>query len=115
MTNRVRALWVAAALCLVPVGGRAMGTAPEPRPPADRSPLELIAEAREAGTLDPDTAVLYEVYAVKDRDRLPLQFRGERPIRDGTPVLRSARDRYDQLRPEIREALRPYLFPKGRP
>ncbi len=111
--DRAWTWWVAAALVLVAAGGWAMGSAPGPL--ADRSPLELIAEAREAGTLDPDTAVLYQVYAVKDRDKLPLEFRGERPIRDGTPVLRAARERYDGLRPEIREALRPYLFPEGRP
>ena len=102
-----------AAVGLLP--GQAAGLGGKPEPGADtraRTSLELITEAVERGELDPDTAVLYRVYAVTDDAKLPARYRGEAPIKDGTPVLRHARSRYDSLRPEIREALRPYLFPK---
>ena len=90
-----------------------LGGKPEPGPGTRaRTSLELISEAVERGELDPDTAVLYRVYAVTDDTKLPARYRGEAPIKDGTLVLRHARSRYESLRPEIREALRPYLFPK---
>ncbi len=91
----------------------AMGTRPGEPPPTVTS-LELIARAEARGELDPDTAVLYRVYAVLDERKLPPEYRGTAPIKDATPVLRHARSRYDDLRPEIREALRPYLFPRER-
>jgi len=68
-----------------------------------------------AGELDEDTATVYRVFAVADDAKLPPQYRGALPIRDGTTILRSARDRYRNLRPETRALLRPYLYPKGEP
>ncbi len=90
------------------LGGRPGG------PPRPVTSLDLIARAEERGELDADTAVLYRVYAVMDEQKLPARYRGTAPIKDATPVLRHARSRYEDLRPEIRRALRPYLFPKGR-
>ncbi len=88
------------------MGGRAGA------PPRPATSLDLIARAEERGEIDPDTAVLYRVYAVLDEEKLPVEYRGTAPIKDATPVLRHARSRYGELRPEIREALKPYLFPK---
>lgn len=104
------------ALLLVCVGCTPValgGTGAEaPRTRASTS-LELIAEARERGEIDDDTAVLYGVLAVKDSSKLPFRYRGDRPIRDGTLTIREAKRRYPTLRPDIREALKPYLFPEG--
>ena len=80
-----------------------------------KTSLQLIAEALDRREIDPDTATLYRVYSVFDASKLPAQYRGGEPIRDGTPVIRDARSRYDSLRPEMQEKLKPYLFPKGRP
>ncbi|MHB8767010.1 MAG: hypothetical protein ACYDA8_22075 [Deferrisomatales bacterium] len=105
------------ALVLLAAQALALGRAPEPVAPAPepKSSLQLIAEALERGELDQDAAVLYRVYSVKDDAKLPERYRSAAPIRDGTPVLRDARDRYEGLRPETREALRPYLFPRRDP
>lgn len=97
----------------------ACGLGARPAPPADaqagKTSLQLIAEARERGEIDEDTAVLYRVYSVVDSSKLPAEYVGTRPMKDGTPVLRDARSRYDTLRPETQRALRPYLFPRGKP
>jgi hypothetical protein len=95
----------------------AMGRGSEapPRSPDKKSSLQLIAQALEKGEIDEDTATLYRVYSVFDDSKLPPAYRGSTPIKDGTPILRDARSRYESLRPETQEALKPYLFPKGRP
>ncbi len=93
-----------------------MGRSPKsPAPSEPKSSLQLIAEALERGDIDEDTATLYRVYSVFDDSKLPAQYKGSAPIKDGTPVIRDARSRYDSLRPEVQEKLKPYLFPKGRP
>lgn len=78
-----------------------------------KNDLQVISEAEARGELDPETALLYRVFAVKARDRLPERFRGEGPVKDGTSVLREAAARYEGLRPETQAELAPYLFPKG--
>lgn len=111
MRDLVLAAMLAAAslACAAPNGGTPTA-AQAPRPDVDS--LQLIAEAVRDGKLDADTAVLYRVYAALDVEKLPPECRGARPLKDGTPILRDARARYDSLRPEIQTALRPYLFPK---
>ncbi|MEW6486828.1 MAG: hypothetical protein AB1578_02815 [Thermodesulfobacteriota bacterium] len=108
------AVWAAGACAL---GGRpdALPEAPAPAPRADKDSVQLIAEAVERGEIDADRAVLYRVYAVVGDAGLPPAFRSTVPLRDGTPILREARSRYDSLRPEIQAALDPYLFPRGKP
>ena len=78
-----------------------------------KTSLQLIAEARQRGEIDDDAATLYRVYSVVDDSKLPPQYSGSLPMKDGTTVLRDAKSRFEALRPETREALRPYLFPKG--
>ncbi|MDW7709902.1 MAG: hypothetical protein SCH98_05465 [Deferrisomatales bacterium] len=103
------AVWSSAAWGL---GSRPNGP---PAPRSDKDALQLIAEAVQGGEIDADTAVLYRVYAVMDGAKLPSRFHSTVPLRDGTPILREARSRYPDLRPDVREALDPYLFPGGRP
>jgi hypothetical protein len=93
----------------------ALGRPPEAPADQAKTSLQLIAEGVEQGKIDQDTATLYRVYAVTDESKLPAQYRGSAPIRDGTTVLREARSQYDQLRPETQKALKPYLFPRGEP
>lgn len=97
--------------CRAAVQASAAGA--EPPTTAAKTSLQLIAEASERGEIDGDQATLYAVYAVKASQKLPLQYRGTAPMKDGTAVLRVARDRFPTLRPEIQDLLRPYLFPKG--
>ena len=80
----------------------------------EQTTLQLIAAAVEAGELDADTAVEYRVYSVKAGDKLPERYRGGRPMKGATGVLRQARARYPDLPPDVQERLRPYLYPKGR-
>jgi len=108
---RIRGL-VLAVMGLWACGALAMGRAPAP--PEGATSLDRIARAVNAGEIDPDTATLYRVFAVVGDERLPQRFRGDVPIRDGTPVLREARSRFPRLRPDVQEALRPYLFPEER-
>ena len=92
-----------------------MGSRGGDPPPAnaEKTSLQLIAEAVEAGELEPDRAVEYRVYAALDEEKLPQQYRGGRPMRDATGVLRQARGRFPELEPDAQERLRPYLFPRG--
>ncbi len=101
---------------LLATAGWAMGSRGE-EPSAGNSELtslQLIAAAEASGEIDADTAVEYRVYSVKAGDQLPERYRGGRPMKDATGVLRQARARYPELRPEVQERLRPYLYPKGR-
>ncbi|MBI5446845.1 MAG: hypothetical protein HY900_37225 [Deltaproteobacteria bacterium] len=85
------------------------------RSPRESTSEELIAEARARGEIDDQTALLYRVLAAKDSSKLPPRYLGSRPARDGTLALREARLRFPELRPDVQEALRPYLFPEARP
>ena len=101
------------ALACLCAPGHALGRAPQAPPEASsaKSSLELVGEALDRGDIDEDTATLYRVFAIVGDDRLPMAYRGGKPIRDGTPVMRDARSRYEGLRPDVREAIKPYLFP----
>ncbi|MBE0617688.1 MAG: hypothetical protein IH608_07165 [Proteobacteria bacterium] len=104
---------VAWAMMACALGGRPDAPAQGPR--SDKDSVQLIAEAVQRGDIDGDTATLYRVYAVVDDRKLPPEYRSTVPLRDGTPILRDARSRYEALRPEVREKLDPYLFPRGKP
>jgi hypothetical protein len=93
-------------LCRVPQG-------PPSAAAEQKSSLQLISGALKSGEIDEDEATLYRVYSVFDESKLPPEYRGKAPIKDGTPVLRDARSRFDSLRPETQDVLRPYLFPRG--
>ena len=57
------------------------------RESSDRPTMARIEEAVRAGHIDAETAILYNVYAVKDPDRLPDRFHSEKPMRCGTLSL----------------------------
>ena len=111
----MRTLWAACLFCLLVAPACALGTNPQVQPRSDVDTLQLIAEAVQRGEIDPDTATLYRVYAVKNAAKLPPAYRSTVPLKDGTPILRDAQARFPKLRPEIQAELRPYLFPKGQP
>lgn len=111
-------LWVVWILCIFVASPTwAMGSkgGDASAPASGETTLQLLAAAEAAGEIDADTAVEYRVYAVKDDAKLPDRYRGDRPMKDGTGVLRQARGRFPDLRPEVQERLRPYLYPEGRP
>jgi len=58
----------------------------------------LIEQAYEAGILDIETALIYQVQAVRDPDGLPAEFR-ELPVQPvcGTPLILQALEARDQL------------------
>ncbi|MDF1553661.1 MAG: hypothetical protein P1P84_11395 [Deferrisomatales bacterium] len=99
---------------LLATTGWAMGSNGAVPERAARTSMQLIAAAVEAGEIDADTAVEYQVYSVKADDKLPERYRGGRPMKDATGVLRQARARYPELRSDVQERLRPYLYPEGR-
>lgn len=84
-------------------------------PLSGQSSLYLIAEAVRRNEMDEDTAILYRVLAVLDDRKLPPAYRGTLPVRDGTTILRAARERYPTLPAETRAALAPYLCPQREP
>ena len=66
----------------------------------------LIQQAREAGVLDVETALLYRVYDLLDPERLPEQYRTE-PLLEfcGTPLLVEANDHRSGMSPENQRLL----------
>ena len=112
----MRELCIAALILVLGAQACALGnTSSCPPSGGEADTLQLIAEAVQRGEIDEDEATLCRVYAVKDAAKLPAAYRSTVPLRDGTPILRAALARFEALRPETQEALRPYLFPKGQP
>ncbi len=86
----------------------------------------LIAEARESGLLDTETALLYGVYETLEPDSLPAEYRDENPGPRGcaTPLILDALDARDGSSPGYGSALakalarptlsRQVLSPSGR-
>jgi len=66
----------------------------------------LIERAYEAGTLDLETALLYQVQSLRDPEAVPPQYREEpaRPFR-GTPILVQAMQATGQLGPAYGQRL----------
>ena len=64
----------------------------------------LVQEALDAGSLDLETALLYQVYAIRGVDSLPVEYREVRaPAVCGTPGLSAVRDAAVQLSADGRE------------
>ncbi len=81
--------------------------APERQP----SSLQLIEAAREAGTINDETALLYKVQAIVGDSALPQQYRGDDEERDGSGVMDEIVESFDTLSPELQSRLQPYLLP----
>ena len=66
----------------------------------------LIEQAREAGVLSVKTALLYQVYQVRDPRALPPEYREDRPPSlCGTPALVAAHSARESLSPAYRQSL----------
>jgi len=76
----------------------------EPPPPTT---VELIDRAEEE--INPGTALLFKAYAVFGDKRLPGAYRSERPVSEGTKIMRDIRRNFRSLSPRARQALVPYL------
>src|SRR4051812_40202961 len=50
---------------------------PIPEAPAAPTSLTKITDAEQAGKIDHDTALLYQLYASFDRDSLPAEYQGD--------------------------------------
>ncbi len=81
-------------------------------PLVDATPtmLDKIAAAELAGTLDHDTALLYEVYAALDARSLPAEYQsGAAQTAEATGALAELVGRLDQLTPELQAKVGPFL------
>jgi len=66
----------------------------------------LILQAREAGALDAQTAMLYQVYDLLDPERLPEQYRSEPQLAFcGTPLLVEAGHLRSHMSPENQQLM----------
>jgi len=76
---------------------------PDPEPTGS----QLIRDAVDAGELDPETGLLYRLYALMGDGRLPEEYRGE--WTEDSVTLRILLDNLDKLSSETRAAVLPYL------
>ncbi len=79
--------------------------------PTGQTSLERIAEARDAGRIDPETALIYEVFAVFGDPRLPAAYRGAPERHPADPVMAAVAARYGRLSAAGRATLAPFLIP----
>jgi hypothetical protein len=79
-------------------------------PPVAQEPtsVDRILEARDAGSLDEPTALLYRVYAIFGDPRLPAEYASTTWDEDGGALAEAALQ-IDTLPPEVAAELRPYL------
>jgi hypothetical protein len=84
--------------------------------PAEKpTSIQLIDQARQAGRLDDETALLYKVQAVMGDPALPAEYHGEDGDQDGTSVMNEAMERLDSLSPATQSILQPYLRAPSEP
>ena len=73
-------------------------------PPTGANPL--IAQALEAGVLDRETAMLYELYGVLDPDSMPAEYRQPPgPATCGTPAIARARAAREEFSADYRRSV----------
>jgi len=78
--------------------------------PTGPTSVERIQQAEANGELDPETSLLYQVYALFNDEQVPEAYRGEAPTwADFEQVLRTAALRRASLSPEAQQVLTPYL------
>ena len=71
----------------------------------------LIAEALQSGTISPETALIYRVYALFKDSRLPEIYRGDDSAAGESGALEEAVERWATLTDGTRTALTPFLTP----
>jgi hypothetical protein len=94
--------------------------APEPDPgptpiPGTPPSDSLIESARQAGKIDAETALLYQVYAAFGDKRLPAEYRGDDSNAAPSLALRNAQAQMAALSPEAKATLAPFLLPPTAP
>lgn len=74
--------------------------------------LDLIRQAHLRGELDDETSLIYRVWAVLDPQRLPPEFslQPQRIVKSLTPLFLEVRARWDELSPQAKALLAPYLL-----
>lgn len=83
-------------------------------PSSVEKPLTSAGRIRDAlrkGTIDDQTALQYQVFAILQDPRLPQQYRGDDSSIEDSLVMADVRERIDTLRPDIRSTLAPFLIP----
>lgn len=92
--------------------GAVSGCTPIGEPVEPSSSFDKIGKALTNGTIDSETALVYELYAMFKDDRLPQQYRG---IDAGGPpdddAVNEAKYRFFDLSPDTRELVAPFLMP----
>ncbi len=89
----------------------ASASAPTPRASGPPSSSSLIAAAEAAGTLDHDTALLYQLYSALDYASLPAAYQSDSPAApDATRILAELRIRSAQLSPDLRARVAPFFL-----
>jgi hypothetical protein len=82
-----------------------------PAPEIEADSVTKIHAALDAGTIDHDTALVYELYASLDYGSLPVEYQSSNPAAsDATPVLGELGARLDQLPAELKAKVAPFFL-----
>ncbi len=91
-------------------GGMTPGAAATPAAPEVPSSSSLIGAAEQAGTIDHDTALLYQLYSALAYGSLPSAYRSDNPaVPDATTILAELRLRFAQLSPDLQNRVAPFF------
>ena len=83
--------------------------------PEGPSSIQLIEQARAAGTITDEQALIYKVQAVVGDPALPRPYQGDDRDQDGTLVMNAALEQWDALSPATQATLAPYLRAPSQP
>jgi hypothetical protein len=87
------------------------GGASSPAPQIEADSVTKIAAAEAAGTIDHDTALVYELYAALDYGRLPVEYQSSNPAApEATTILAELSLRGAQLSPDLQAKVAPFLL-----
>ena len=87
------------------------GPTSSPAPPAAPDSASLIAAAEAAGTIDHDTALLYDLYAALDYASLPPAYQSTNPAApEATTVLAELSARSSTLSPDLQAKVAPFFL-----
>jgi hypothetical protein len=93
-----------------PSAPAAPSTPPVPTAPSDPNSSSLIEAAEQAGTIDHDTALLYQLYSALDYGRLPAAYQSDNPAApEATAILAELSLRLPQMSADLRAAVAPYF------
>src|SRR5262245_28079556 len=76
-----------------------------------QSSFDHIDAAEASGMIDPDTALLYRLYATYDPSLLPSSVRGDDKdvVREGTVLFLHIEQRFDQMAEPTKSKIEPFL------